>query len=273
MSLHPIVKAAARRARPLLSRVCVVGTLVFVIHVLNWAWPGAASPGVLRAGAFLVAVALSTAAGFAFPVLFAPLLVPQANQPLVLMYIILASSLTVLAMSLWGLRHQVTWRGVWPFLSATTAMLAFALSLMVTGLGDLASAGVGLVLLVQGIWLALLATPGVAASAGRTPGGAPSSSTLSLPAWRLEPRPSRRGGVGVALHLLLMQLLSAASMATLAPPGERACACGAMEVAYVAAASIGTVGVLLVFRRLPDSIVNRLGTALLISAGSALLLR
>ncbi len=213
------------------------------------------------------------AAASGAPLLLLLLLLPHTSQPLMFMQIILASSVTTLAMSLWGLRQKKTWRGVWPFLSATTAMLAFALILLATGPGDLASAGVGLVLLVQGIWLALLAAPGVAAVAGTPPGGAPSGSTLSLPAWRLEPRPSRRGGIGVALHLLLMQLLSAASMATLAPPGDRACACGAMEVAYVAAAFIGAVGGLLAFRRLPDSIANMLGAALLISAGSALLLR
>lgn len=264
------------------SLLSVLGIGCYVLSLLGFGWP---LSNVLIILAIFIAATVASVAGFAFSVICAPLLLPIVAEPIAMVQILLVSSLAIQAMSLWRLRSQVEWRRTIPLVLGGAVLLPLSLSVLAVVPREAFGRIVGLILIVQGSWLALLPVRQVprpirliealvAGAGGGITGGLLASPGLPVAAWCAWsgwPRQQQRGVF--APYILMMQVLTLLLLWALAPAKSPADSCGWDLLTYIPPALAGAVCGLQAFHRISDRHFGFVINGLLLAAGVALLLR
>jgi len=270
-------------------RVRNLATLYGVALAAVVAYASAAEAGMGDSSVFLplvavfVAAAISSVAGFAFAPISAVMLVWLIPEPVQMVAVILAASITIQGFSVWALRRQMAWRGCLRFLAGGLVTLPLGLLLLLTLSGHRHAMALGVLMVAYGGWMLLRppvpprTPPGwtavLAGALGGVTGGMTGFPSAPVTVWggicgqgRVELR-----GI-LQPFIFVMQVASLLLLQVMAPDRGAAAGFDPLLLLVVPPALLGTLCGIGLYLRLSDMQFNRVVNLTLIAAGFGLLL-
>ncbi len=121
---------------------------------------------VAAALVIFAAALVSSIAGFAFSALSAAALVRLLENPVQAVSVMIACSIAIQAYGVWALRGSIEWRLLWPFVAGGAATVPLGVWLLTRIPSQMFAAGLGLFLVVYGLYMLCRGKPPVL---GRSP--------------------------------------------------------------------------------------------------------